>query len=89
VKIGRVLRATNMSWASLHRATEEPAFGATHPPGLCQASPRQAGWLAILLARADEIEREPPRAAPVEAAMQADEADTGNVVQLRPRARAL
>ena len=129
VEIDRVLRGVGMTWATLHRVTEEPAFAGTAFQGgefasdellamveklervqpwdpsssapmfmqslrdlagedeRVELSPRQAHWLEILLARADQMGVEPPRAPPVEAMMpRPNEADTGNVVQLRPRA---
>ena len=108
VKIGRVLRGVGMTWATLHRVTEEPAFAGAatewteHPAGEVLAmverlervepwdeassapsfmrtlrelagdervrlSPRQMGWLELLLARAEQMGAEPP---PVEATMQ-------------------
>jgi hypothetical protein len=130
VEIGRALRGVGMTWASLHRVTEEPTFAGAatewieYPAGEVLAmverlervqpwdvtssapmfmrtlrdlagkdervalSPRQVGWLEMLLARAELMDAEPPRAPPVEATMQQpNEVDTGNVIQLRPRGR--
>ena len=48
-----------------------------------ELSPRQASWLAILMERAEQIERDPARPPPVIATNQSNEADTGNVVRFR------